>query len=88
MRAGDFSNTSVFPVIYDPKTNVNGQRTPFMNNRIPVSQLDPVALNIQNYFTTPNLPGVVNNWIGSQLAETPSTKYFGRLDYNISSNNR
>ena len=49
--------------IYDPATNhaaPNGQivRTPFTNNTIPMSRLDPVSLAIQNLVPMPNLPGL------------------------------
>jgi hypothetical protein len=89
MRNGNFSSTA-FPAIYDPRSNMTGgARTLFAGNQIPVSQLDPVALKLQAYFPNPNIAGAVNNdWLGAEPANTPSTKYFGRLDYNISSNNR
>lgn len=88
MRAGNFSNTAIFPLIYDPATLANGSRQPFSNNTIPTSRFDPVAAKIQAYFPTPNLPGVVNNWQGPLTAISHSGKYFGRLDYNVSATNR
>jgi hypothetical protein len=88
MKAGDFSNTSIFPMVYDPASLANGVRQPFSNNRIPASRIDPVAANIQAFYPTPNLPGVVNNWLGSLTATSKSPRYFGRLDYNISNANR
>jgi hypothetical protein len=53
--------------IYDPTTQrpaPNGQiiRDPFPGQQIPVTRLDPVALNIQNLIPQPNLGlGVINN---------------------------
>ena len=54
--------------IFDPLTNhaaPNGQivRTPFTNNTIPASRIDPVALAIQNLVPNPNLPGLNNNYL-------------------------
>jgi hypothetical protein len=57
--------------IYDPATNFtapNGQfvRTPFPNNTIPQSRMDPVALAIQNLIPTPsgpNVNGLINNYL-------------------------
>jgi hypothetical protein len=88
MKAGDFSNSSIFPTVYDPASLSSGVRTPFPNNQIPASRIDAVASNIQTYFPTPNLPGVVNNWQGPLRATSSSGRYFGRLDYNISDTNR
>ena len=50
--------------IFDPNSNrtVNGAivRTPFPNNMIPKSMMDPTALIIQNMIPEPNTPGVFN----------------------------
>jgi len=53
--------------IYDPSTDfiVNGlrYRNPFPNNVIPVQDLDPVALKMQNFFPLPTSSGPVNNYL-------------------------
>ena len=57
--------------IYDPATNFtapNGQvvRTPFLNNTIPLTRQDPVALAIQNLIPAPlgpNAKGLINNYL-------------------------
>ncbi|MHB8303816.1 MAG: TonB-dependent receptor [Acidobacteriaceae bacterium] len=87
MRAGNFSDP-IFPKIYDPQTEVNGVRQPFPNNIIPPNRIDPVAAKIQAYLPTPNLPGTVNNWHEGLTTSTPATRYFGRLDYDITTKNR
>ena len=50
--------------IFDPTSNrtVNGAvvRTPFPNNTIPASRIDPTAAIIQNMIPMPNTPGVFN----------------------------
>jgi len=53
--------------IYDPATRhiVNGQITesPFPNQQIPMSRMDPVALYLQSLFPLPNVPGaLINNY--------------------------
>src|ERR1700733_1670588 len=61
---------SISPVgqIFDPetRTTVNGKITesPFPNNAIPITRMDPVALYLQSLFPQPNLPtaGVLNNY--------------------------
>ena len=56
---------------------------------IPVADFDPVAANIQNgYYVDPNLSGLSNNYSYLQPAVNDQTKMFGRLDYNITPNNR
>lgn len=76
--------------IYDPTTTreVNGQRVRdrFNGNVIPLTQLDPVALNIQSMIPEPNRTGFefVNNYLtqytNPRLTYIPSVK----LDHNLS----
>ena len=81
-RQGIFDPT-LFGTIRNP---TNGQ--PFANNTIPLSQQDPVALAIQKYYPAPNLSGISNNYRYSQVSDSPLWREFGRLDYNITANNR
>jgi hypothetical protein len=56
---------------------------------IPTAYFDPVAVNIQNnYFLSPNLSGLQNNYEYLKPANGNQTKYFGRLDANITPKNR
>ena len=97
---GDFTGQ---PTIYDPKTTtvVGGvvHRTSFateygVGNKIPVNQIDPVAKAIQAYFPASNAPGqlvngiVTNNYVYTSPSSNPFTKYFGRLDYQVTASNR
>ena len=76
-------------MIFDPLTEqtVNGQvtRTPFPNNVIPDSRLDPVALKIQNTWLprSHQCRNLVNNW--SQIAPTPEKRHIPsiKIDQNI-----
>lgn len=91
MRAGNFSDLSEWPTIYEPNTlgqGPNGGRIPFPGNQIPASQLDPLALKFQSLFPQPNLPGYSNNWVGTLESPDPFLKWFGRLDYNLTDKNR
>jgi hypothetical protein len=76
MRGGDFSAVPTstcntvsgqqvcFNEIFNPAstTTLNGNvvRTPFSNNKIPTSMIDPTALIIQNMMPEPNSPGLLN----------------------------
>ncbi len=99
---GDFSAAG-YPTIYDPATTtlVGGivHRTSFAaeygnGNRIPASRIDPVAKAIEAFYPAPNQPGTVvggittNNYFYNVPNSQPFTKYFGRLDYDITGNNR
>ena len=78
--------------IYDPLTTrvVNGQvvRDPFPNNTIPLTEQDPVALNIQKLIPLPTSSALVNNYLVSyanpRLTYIPSVK----LDYQISAKSK
>jgi hypothetical protein len=52
--------------VFDPNTTrlVNGAnvRTPFLNNQVPATRFDPVAINIQNLMPLPNTNAIVNNY--------------------------
>jgi len=60
-RQGDFSQSDLpLGSVADPETvtSDNPQGTPFPNNVVPASRLDPVALNFaEAFFPLPNLPG-------------------------------
>jgi hypothetical protein len=64
-------------------------------NRIPTNQIDPVAKAIQGYFPASNTAGniqsnglIANNYEYTSPSSNPFIRYFGRLDYNLTSNNR
>ena len=69
-------------VIYDPTTErvVNGvrYRDPYPNNIIPPEKLDPVALKVQEFIPLPNRPGLLNNYVPSdvnpRISQIPSVK--------------
>jgi len=82
MRSGNFSNP-IFPTIYDPTTHA-----PFPGNVIPSSRFDSLALAVQQYFPTPNLGGYVNNYQIALPSTNPQLRWFGRIDYNPTANNR
>jgi hypothetical protein len=88
MRVGDFSAAGL-PTVYDP-ASVNGQnqRTAFPGNKVPVSQIDPVAAKIQAYLPMPSLPGLANNYYYASSNPVTWTTYDGKLDYNLAGNNR
>lgn len=101
MRHGDFTG---MPTIYDPTTqtvDANGvvHRESFASeygngNKLPANLIDSVAQAIQAYFPKPNISGTIvngiptNNYFYNVPASTPEQRFFGRLDYDITSKNR
>ena len=69
-------------------------RTAFPNNQIPADRFDPVAANLQKYFPAANTAGTIsngqvqNNYTYTAPNINPFTKFFGRLDYNLTSTNK
>ena len=92
MRAGDFSDP-IFSTIYDPSTthkdaSGNYVRDPFPGNKVPDARIDSVAKNYQAYFPEPNFSGYVNNYGNREQTQQPFLRFFGRIDYNLTTNNR
>ncbi len=100
MLAGDFTGQNT---LYDPATTtvIGGvvHRTSFADeygqgNKIPASRLDPLALAIQKYYPAPNTAGTTtngltsNNFFYNVPNANPFTKFFGRADYDLRTNNR
>ena len=93
MKAGNFS--ALPNPIYDPSSTTctdNGAgtctRTQFSNNTIN-TPMDPVALAIQKYFPAPTNPNALfNNYVTVVTEPSVSQWYAGKVDYNISANNR
>jgi hypothetical protein len=102
MRRGDFSGLvdtqGRLITIYDPATgrDVNGTwvRDPFPGNKIPENRLNPVALNILQYYPLPNntTPGVAPWQQNLAFAEHFNKDVFwnwvGKVDHNFSSKDR
>src|SRR5579872_1040826 len=87
-RTGDFSGLST--TILDPTTG-----KPFPGNIIPASRINPVSVNVQNFFyPLPNYgpPGLQSgNWRGQFPANTGFTHYDnidGRVDQNFKNGDR
>jgi hypothetical protein len=97
-RQGDFSQTynaaGSLIKIYDPSTTVKVgstyQRTQFPGNKI--TNLDPVAVAVLNYWPLPNQPASnvagANNFIGVVNTNTPSNFYIARVDHQLGPNDR
>ncbi len=95
--------TAPADLIYDPATtvvDVNGNvtRQSFLaetgKNAIPAtsiggsSVINPVAAKIGAYYPLPTNNQLTNNFVSNVPTLSPLTRYFGRLDYDITSKNR
>lgn len=61
-RQGIFTQTIYDPATTTPRTGGGFQRAPFSGNQIPLTRIDPVALQLLNRYPLPNLPGTANNY--------------------------
>ncbi|MBI1358198.1 MAG: TonB-dependent receptor plug domain-containing protein [Acidobacteria bacterium] len=96
-RQGDFStlqNTAGLPVtIYDPLTTAaDGTRTPFLNNQLPQSRMDPISIQALSYMPGPNSPGSgpahFNNYIYPSRWVADMDQWSGRMDFQPTDKNR
>jgi Carboxypeptidase regulatory-like domain/TonB dependent receptor len=101
-RTGDFSNTRTFDdngdlvlnQIFDPFTTNpdTGERTPYVGNKIPQTQVDPIGQKLLNYYPKPNLPGDpdigTNNYRDVVLSGDESVQFDVKLDQNFSERSR
>ncbi len=99
-RGGDFSGLlqtygSRYQ-IYDPFSVAAAgggrfSRQPVANNRIPASQLSPVARNISNLWDLPNQPGTgdgTNNYAKGRNSQDTYWNHIVRVDHNVSDKQR
>lgn len=82
MRTGDFAGLAP---VYDPGSSDSGMRQPFPGNRIPATALDPIARALLNAIPQPNLPGIAQNLLTSQVQRADANNYSARLDHQFSS---
>lgn len=98
-RAGDFSQTfdsagrqvqifDPFSTRIDPSNPANRLRTRFAGNRIPASQLSPVAQRVLGFYPSSNTAGVpftnANNFYGEGSAPIDKDLYGLRVDQYLS----
>ena len=100
-RDGDFSQTFAsngnLIRIFNPFTtmaNPSGGfvREAFADNRVPASMMDPVALNVIQYYPAPNIAGNAitnqNNFYNTGSSRLDQDQWDFRVDHNLSDNQR
>lgn len=98
-RGGDFSALLKLGAqyqIYDPATTTAAaggrfSRLPFAGNIVPRSRIDPVAQKIENYWPTPNVPGLPDGSNNYSVATPDPNLYQNhlvRLDHTVSEKQR
>jgi len=85
-RTGNFSDLSV--PIFDPKTEsiVNGvlNRSPYPNNRIPVSEQSALALKWMQFLPTPTSAGPYSNYLSTPVSDgilSNLNEYLYKIDH-------
>jgi len=95
-RVGDFSEAGQ-AAVFDPCATFDAvsqtctafhpdqaSRTQFPGNVIPANRIDPIALQVLDFFPLPNLPGFSNNFRHASKRELDQNQYIGRVDYTLS----
>jgi hypothetical protein len=82
-KRGDFR---ALPLrLYDPDTTMTTGNTttrqPFPDNQIPLNRFDVAGRNLINLYPSPNLPGVVNNFLFNPLRESDTNQFDLRIDH-------
>ncbi len=92
VNPGQYDFSALAAPIYDPTSaGVGGLRTAFAGNIIPGNRIDPVALKVLNYYPLPNSGGpnaTANNYFFESPSSNPNLRYFGRIDYDLTKDNR
>ncbi len=80
-RAGNFSSYGT--PIYDPSTgNATGKgRTPFLNNIVPASDFNPIAVKLQNLIPLPNQPGTTSNYFSAGTQALDRDNIDAKIDW-------
>jgi hypothetical protein len=71
-RSGVFTSA-----VYDPAA---APRAPFVNNTIPASRFDPLALQVLQHYPLPNVPGA-NNYTRTAVEPDNQDQFDGRVDH-------
>ena len=81
-RQGNFSSFGT--PIYDPRTgdSTGRGRTQYVNNIVPASQFNSIALNLQNLLPMPNQSGTTNNYFSSATQALDRDNFDGKIDWN------
>jgi hypothetical protein len=88
------TGTYTYPGATAPTTCPCISRTAFPGNVIPADRFDAVSKAAQAYFPAPNTAGsisngqAINNYTYTAPDINPFTKFFGRLDYNVTPTNK
>lgn len=89
--ASTSSNPTFDPTRKVSRSNLEHYREPFANNRIPLSRLDPVALNAAEMYPLPNTdigPFLQNNyWANPSELNTPDG-FLAKVDHNLTQNQK
>ena len=85
-KTGDFS---ALPLrLFDPATTAASgsttTRQPFGNNQIPLNRFDAAGRKLINLYPSPNLPGVVNNYLFNPSRESDTNQFDVRIDHRFS----
>ncbi|HEY7285572.1 MAG TPA: carboxypeptidase-like regulatory domain-containing protein, partial [Vicinamibacterales bacterium] len=87
-RQGIFAETisGRVPTIYNPATTVGNTRTPFPDNTIPASAMDPVAVSLLSRYPLPTGNGTANNYTQTANEIVDQNQGDFRVDHKFATN--
>jgi hypothetical protein len=83
-RQGRFTQTIYDPATTTPLPGGGFRRDAFMGNQIPLTRIDPVALQLLNRYPLPNLAGTANNYRRIANERLDQDQFDVRVDHRIS----
>ena len=86
ISTGDFSGSTA--ILFDPANVVNGLRTPFAGNRIPITRLDPAALKVTSLLPAPTSAESTRNFVFNPTVQQRTDQFDVRLDHTIGQSDR
>ena len=85
MAAGDFSAVPGLS-LFNPATGLStgAGRSPFFNNMIPVTSINPTSAALAAALPAPAMPGFFNNYMANTPYQNDAQKFDGRIDQHFS----
>lgn len=85
-RQGRFTQTIYDPATTTPLAGGGFRRDPFLGNQIPLTRIDPIALQLLNRYPLPSLPGTANNYRRISNESLDQDQFDVRIDHGFGEN--
>jgi hypothetical protein len=88
--SGDFGQLLPSTIVYDPYSYsaATKLRTPFPNNMLPASDIDPIGAKLAGFYPAQNQPGLSNNFLFNPPGPDDTVRGDIRINHNLSDKDR